>query len=85
MLLPKGVYEEAGFHAEEPLLQMSDFNGLIARSQEHQVPIFELTDDQLKLGGGVLENTKESMARFRGLFDQAADRVISLISHAADA
>lgn len=85
MLLPSKLYSDAGFNPAEPLLQMSDFNGLIARSQQHQIPVFELTDDQLKLGGGALENTKESMDRFRGLFDQAADRVISLVENAAHA
>lgn len=82
MLLPEKMYQDAGFKPAEPLLQMSDFNGLIARSQEHQVPVFELTDAQLKLGGSVLDNTKESMDRFRGLFEQAADRVITLVADA---
>jgi cellulose biosynthesis protein BcsQ len=83
MLLPLESYEDAGFEPETPLLQMSDFNSLIARSQEHQVPVFELTDAQLSLGGSVLENTKDSMDRFHHLFAEAADRVIMLLADAA--
>ena len=79
MLMPDEVYLAAGFEPHQPLLQMSDFNALIARSQEHQVPIFELTDEQLHQAGVVLDRTKESMNRFRELFSEAADRILQII------
>jgi cellulose biosynthesis protein BcsQ len=79
MMLDDQQYKAAGFAPYLPLLQMSDFNSLIARSQEHQVPIFELTDDQLDQVGVVLKTTKASMENFRALFDEAADRVLKLI------
>jgi cellulose biosynthesis protein BcsQ len=78
MMLSDKAYRDAGFAPREPLLQMPDFNALIARSQEHQVPIFELTDAQLHQAGVVLERTKESMNRFKELFSAAADKVIKL-------
>ena len=83
MVLGDFIYEQAGFQPYEPLLQMPDFNSLIARSQEHQVPIFELSDAQLQQGGIVLERTKESMNRFKDLFSQAAERVIAIFEHAS--
>jgi hypothetical protein len=79
MMMADKVYRDAGFEPQEPLLQMPDFNSLIARSQEHQVPVFELTDAQLKQAGIVLERTKESMDRFKTLFSEAADRVLKII------
>ncbi len=79
MVMPDQVYRDAGFELREPLLQMSDFNTLIARSQEHQVPVFELSDEQLDQVGIVLERTKESMKRFEELFSEAADRVLQII------
>jgi AAA domain len=82
MLLDTATYKRAGFEPSEPLLQMPDFNSLIARSQEHQVPVFELSDSQLAQVGTVLETTKGSMERFRQLFDGAADSVLKMISHA---
>jgi hypothetical protein len=82
MVLTDLTYKQAGFRPHEPLLQMPDFNSLIARSQEHQVPIFELTDAQLQQGGIVLERTKESMNRFKELFSEAAERVIAIFEHA---
>ncbi len=82
MLLPEKVYKKIGFQIDQPLLQMADFNSLIALSQKHKAPIFDLTDEQLERRGSVLEITRESMLRFRDLYDKGADRIIKLIEHA---
>jgi len=63
---------------------MPDFNSLIASSQEHQVPIFELTPAQLEQQGRVLEITQASQSEFKKLFDKAADRVILAIDAEGD-
>jgi cellulose biosynthesis protein BcsQ len=83
MLLPAIVYEAAGFSPDKPLLQMSEFNSLIAKSQDYQVPVFALSDAQLEQVGIVLEKTKESMYDFEKLFKMAAERVIKIVDHAA--
>lgn len=75
MLLPEERYAAASFEPHLPLLQ----NSLIARSQEHQAPVFELADSQLKQERVVLEATKDSMYKFQELFSQAAERVIKII------
>lgn len=82
MLLEGAVYTRAGFAPEAPLMQLSDFNGLIALSQKYQVPIYELTDTQLEQAGVVLSNMKESMRRFRDLFAEGANRVIQMATDA---
>ncbi|MFL7904782.1 ParA family protein [Azospirillum argentinense] len=79
MMLAPEIYKSVGLNPADPLLQMPDFNSLIARSQEHQVPIFELTADQLKQGGGVLTNTQGSQEEFRRLFEEAANRVLGMV------
>jgi cellulose biosynthesis protein BcsQ len=78
MLLPEAAYKGIGLDEWKPLLQMSDFNGLIALSQKHKVPVFDLSDEQLEQTGIVLERTKQSMHKFRELYSAAADRIISL-------
>jgi cellulose biosynthesis protein BcsQ len=80
MMLPDAAYQLVGLKPGEPLLQMSDFNGLIAQSQKHNAPVFALTDAQLEQTGIVLDRTKKSMEEFRKLFSQSADRVIKLIN-----
>ena len=97
MLLPDELYRKANkigsdsiqlsfpFYndiASQPLLQLSDFNTLIALSQEHKAPVFALTDNQLKKEGIVLETMKKSMKKFRDLFSDGADRIITLTENA---
>jgi cellulose biosynthesis protein BcsQ len=79
MVMASETYQKAGYSPDEPLLQMPDFNSLIASSQEHQVPIFELTAAQLEQKGRVLKITQKSQEEFRKLFSAAADRVIAAI------
>jgi cellulose biosynthesis protein BcsQ len=79
LMLDDGVYAAAGYDPNQPILQMPDFNSLIARSQEHQVPIFELTPQQLEQAGSVLASTQASQAQFRELFSTAAERVIRAV------
>jgi len=82
MLLPDKTYKAAGVQPTKPLIQMSDFNSLIALSQKHKAPIFDLTDKQLEQRGVVLEITKESMRRFHEIFSVGADRIIAIIENA---
>ena len=92
MLLPDELYQKAGEIGSNsieptlfpesvisrPLLQLSDFNTLIALSQKHKAPVFDLSDTQLEKDGIVLETMKESMENFRILFSDGADRIIKL-------
>jgi len=82
MLLPDAVYKSAGSEPGKPLLQMSEFNGLIALSQKYKVPVFELSDAQLEQTAIVLARTKKSMHRFEKLFSDGADKLIKLVSAA---
>jgi hypothetical protein len=81
MMMPDEIYAEAGVPLPEPIIQMSEFNGLIAQSQKYSVPVFALTDEQLELTGIVLQRTKKSMGLFRDLFSTCADRIIQITSH----
>jgi cellulose biosynthesis protein BcsQ len=81
MLLSNEAYASIGIPLGAPLLQMSDFNSLIALSQQHKAPIFALSDEQLGQTGVVLELTKKSMRRFRKLYSEGADRIIALTTH----
>lgn len=79
MMLPDVIYQAANISPALPILQMPDFNSLIASSQTHQVPIFELTAAQLEQVGNVLSTTQRSQDEFRVLFDECANKVISAI------
>ena len=82
MLLPDDVYAAAAVKPNRPLIQMSDFNSLIALSQKHKAPIFCLSDAQLESTGVVLNITKKSMQQFYDLYSEGADRIIKIIDNA---
>jgi len=78
MLLPDEVYKKAGVDLGKPTIQMSDFNSLIALSQKHKAPVFDLSDSQLERAGVVLDRTKKSMITFRRLYSEGADKIIAM-------
>jgi hypothetical protein len=63
-----------------PILEMADFNGLIAHSQEHQVPVYALTPDLVNQRGAIWKQTEADMKRFETLFAACAEKVFALTS-----
>jgi len=64
------------------LAMISDFNSLIAKSQQTRTPVFNLTDEQIDQSGKVLENTQDSQRKFRHLFEQVAKEIVALTEDA---
>jgi chromosome partitioning protein len=62
------------------LAQISDFNSLIARSQECSTAVFALSEEQLKAQGSVFESFEGSRQKFQEIFEQLAARVDELIA-----
>ncbi|ONN69632.1 ParA family protein [Pseudomonas oryzihabitans] len=60
------------------LANISDFNSLIAQSQKHNNPVFNLTDRQIEQGGEILKNMKISRERFKKAFRKLAKEVVLL-------
>ena len=61
------------------LVSIGDFNSLIALSQKHSKPIFELEGDELDFDGKVLENMQKNQDQFAQVFSGLADKIINLI------
>lgn len=70
------------FENHEPynIVNISDFNSLIAQSQKHKTPVFELTDAEIEQSGRILANMKDSQKEFLKVFDEFADNIIGLTS-----
>ena len=81
MALPAERYRRMGMDSY-CLAKIPYFNFLIAKSQEHRTPIYDLTDQQINQTGGVLATTQRSQAMFRKTFSDLADKVIELTSDA---
>lgn len=78
MLAPLIFRAKAGIDPWTPLLEVPDFNSLIALSQEHQTPVYALTAEQIDQKGAVWDQTKASMDAFAEAFSLCADRVFAL-------
>ena len=75
----------ADFNAAGPgdtpynLMNIADFNSLIAQSQKHNKPIFALSDGEIEQVGVILETMKESRDQFKESFDTLASCVEIII------
>lgn len=69
------------FNASNPgdspfnLMNISDFNSLIAQSQKYNVPVFALSDAQIQQAGYVLDTMKASRDDFRSSFAMLANSI----------
>jgi cellulose biosynthesis protein BcsQ len=69
------------FNASSPddspynLINIADFNSLIAQSQRHNVPVFALTDAQIEQVGVILETMKTSRDLFGASFATLANSI----------
>ena len=81
MVIDEDKFKKIGTPAEPyNIINISDFNGLIAQSQRYNVPIFTLSPEQIEQVGSVLENMENSRDEFHRLFTQLANTIIALTS-----
>lgn len=79
LLLASDQYAAAGVNADTMIMvQIPDFNSLVALSQNCQKPVFALEAADTGQSGVVLEGTLRNRDQFNALFDQLADQVLSL-------
>ncbi len=80
MMLPDQMYRDQGINDSLSLAKISNFNSLIALSQKHRTPVYDLTPQQLQQRGKVLDNNQEKQKDFRETFSDLADKIIDLSS-----
>jgi len=84
MMLPNQLYTNQGIGSNFTLAKISNFNSLIALSQKHRMPVYDLTSQQLKQRGKVLENNQKKQKEFERTFSDLADKIIALSSESSD-
>lgn len=79
MIVDQSKFTKIGTQ-EEPynIVNIADFNGLIAQSQKYSVPIFALTAEQIEQVGKVLQNSENSRDKFHATFTELANVVTVL-------
>ncbi|ONI84320.1 hypothetical protein ALI144C_14160 [Actinosynnema sp. ALI-1.44] len=78
LMLSREQYVEAGMDSHYLLAQISDFNTLIAHSQQLRKPVFTLTQSDVGRQGRLWGNTEANINNFRKTFEELADKVINL-------
>ncbi len=80
MMLPSQAYRDQGLSSSLSLAKISNFNSLIALSQDHRTPVYALTPRQLQQKGIVLEANQQKQEEFRKIFSDLAEKIITLSS-----
>lgn len=80
MTLNQSTYDLLGpdFTSSYCLMQIPDFNTLIATSQEHQTPVFALEDSMFGHSGAVLKQDIGKKNDFNDIFEELANKIITL-------
>lgn len=79
LLFPADKYAGAGVVNEEFLVEVPDFNSLIAISQDLSKPVFSLTRDDIANSGSVAVNQVESAKKFRKIYLSASEKIASIV------
>ncbi|HEU4976727.1 MAG TPA: ParA family protein [Baekduia sp.] len=78
LLLPPQRYADIGLGDDHVLAQIQEFNSLLPKSQEHRVPVYELTPEQLQQVGVVLEGSQRQIDSLTRIFEDLAQRLVAL-------
>ena len=82
MTLKPDVYGQKLIDNGYCLAEIPDFHGLLPKSHNAGVPVFELTEAEIGETGVVLDGMKEKRDSFHELFSQTCTNIAALIGHA---
>jgi len=80
LLMEPDRYSAVGAGLSEFMVEVPDFNSLIAISQSLSKPVFELTREDIKNSGSVAQNQVESAEGFFEIYENAANKVVQVLS-----
>lgn len=77
-LFSEGRYNESGAALDDFLLEVPDFNSLIAVSQIVSKPVFSLTQSDMGSSGVIFEAQDKSIKDFNSIYESGAEKIIRL-------
>lgn len=72
------LYRKAGLPSSRVLAKIQEFNSLLPKSQEHRVPVYELTADELDQVGVVLAGSERQIRSLHRIFSDLAEKIEAL-------
>ena len=82
MLFSQNAYDEANIPVDFCLAEISDFQGLLPKSNAAGVPIFALTNEQIDETGIILDGMTNNRDKFYGDFKKIAEQILTLMKYA---
>lgn len=79
MLLSDDIYEKANSKQDEFLMEVPDFNSLIAIAQNTQKPVFALCEDDIEATGVVKHIQITNRDHFNQIYEEGAKKIISIL------
>ncbi|EAU43015.1 regulatory protein CII [Fulvimarina pelagi HTCC2506] len=78
LLLGEDDYISSGASTSQFLLEVPDFNSLIATAQDHSKPVFTLSKGELESSGVVLETQMKNVKKFNKTYQLGAEKISKL-------
>lgn len=80
MLFEDSDYERAGIDKNTFILrEIKDFQGLSPKSLDINIPVFELTDEELRTRGAVKDSQSENVKEFHDIYFDIANKIITIL------
>ncbi|GHE02630.1 hypothetical protein GCM10008024_22940 [Allgaiera indica] len=80
-LLDEEAYKEMNSDPKDFMVEVPDFNSLMAISQDLSKPVFTLTRDDINTSGSVANNQIASVSTFDGIYKNAAKKISLALKH----
>jgi cellulose biosynthesis protein BcsQ len=80
LLLDEKKYKVANAGLDDFLIEVPDFNSLIAISQSLSKPVFSLTRDDIMNSGSVADNQVRSAANFGTIYKDGAEKISRILA-----
>ena len=77
-LMSQETYDRANAPLTSFLMEVPDFNSLIAVSQSTSKPVFSLTQQDIRSGGVVFDTQNKSIQDFNNIYSEGARKIIEL-------
>ena len=71
--------QQSGKLNDHCLAEISEFGALLQKANDHSVPVFALSKEQIGERGPVLEQMEASRDRFKGIIENMAEVIMELV------
>lgn len=82
MIFGEQVYIDAGISRDLCLAEIPDFQGILPKANDAGVPVFAVTDEEIKETGPILQGLIDKRTIFRELFEDISNKIIAICDYA---